>query len=366
MTVRPPGFRSAIRDALRAVQRRRALAVPDPGPAPSGRVTLARIIGNDLWPRHAQGQALRNLAVILRDEPDLPGCRKLFVLNRIVEPAMQAEAEAMVRARGHEVLVLPFVPADYAALACDTRDFGGDGHFNSPAFAAQSANARARERLWACATKVRYVMNVNGARNAALDAAQARGDWGAVLDGSCFVSAAAWYRLRADIAGPPALRYLIIPMQRLTANDAAGTALAQPNRIEEPQIAFHPRAAGRFDPLYPYGMRDKAALLDAIGVPGAWSDWGRMPWLPRHPARLPDRHRYAHASASVFRLTSGVAGGQLETAGAQQQRYQSRNAGILRTLAMLDDRLATPDRDRARRIMGLDGDDHPQGPGSDG
>lgn len=344
----------ALLRALREVQRRRALAgsVSANG-LPSRDVTLARIIGNDLWPRHAQGQALQNLAVILRDEPDYPGCRKLFVLNRMFDAQTEAEATQMVLARGHALVTLPFVPADYAALSCDTKDFGDDSYFAGPDFAALSESSRSQQRLWACADKVRYVMNVNGARNAALDWGRAQGGWTLVLDGSCFVAPEAWERLRRDIAGPAALRYLIVPMQRLASNAEALTARPVPNLTEEPQIAFHPAAAGRFDEVYPYGLRDKVALLTAIGVPGAWDHWGDLPWLPKPAARLPDRHCYAHASTSVFRLTSGVGGGRLEQRGAQKRRYQSRNAAIFRTLAMLDDRYAVPDRDRARQIMGL-------------
>lgn len=44
---------------------------------------LYRIIGNDLPPRHAVGQTRANLRFLLTEEPDLPGCRKIFIVNRI-------------------------------------------------------------------------------------------------------------------------------------------------------------------------------------------------------------------------------------------------------------------------------------------
>ena len=48
--------------------------------------TIARVIGNDLYPRHAEGQVLRNLDFSLEHEPAFLRCRKVFVLNRIFDP----------------------------------------------------------------------------------------------------------------------------------------------------------------------------------------------------------------------------------------------------------------------------------------
>lgn len=322
-------------------------------PAGPQTVTLARVIGNDLHPRHADGQALRNLAFILEREPDFPDCRKLFVLNRLFDEAQQAEAERMVAQRGHTALVLPFSGAAYASLACDTSPFGGDDHFQSAAFAALPENDRDRERIWACAPKIHYAMNVNGARNAALDWGRQHGGWTILIDGSCFVSAAAWAQLRADMASEPFLPYLIIPMQRLSSNEHVDTVPAVPGGPEEPQLAIHASGRERFDERFPYGLRDKVALLDRIGVPGDWNDWRKLPWLPSDKAASPDRHLYKYARASVFRLSSGVAHGALERSDARARRYQSRLKAIFGTLDMLDDRFGSPDRDRARRIMGL-------------
>jgi hypothetical protein len=46
---------------------------------------LTRIIGNDLVPRHAEGQSLANLRFILDHEPPLEACEKRFVVNRIFD-----------------------------------------------------------------------------------------------------------------------------------------------------------------------------------------------------------------------------------------------------------------------------------------
>lgn len=352
------GLRKTLNLALlrgrREWQRRLALGVHGwTKPTTSPRVTLARVIGNDLWPRHAQGQALTNLEFILRHEPAFPGCRKLFVLNRLVDLAAQARAEAMVKDHGHDCLILPFNPADYAAATLDTACFGGDDYFRSAEFASIGSHEQDRQRLWAAAPKLRYAMNLNGARNAAIDRGAAQGDWTLVLDGSCFVPPAAWQKLLKDMTACPFARYLVIPMQRLVANEAALTTLPRPNRSEEPQLAFHTSAQARFDELYPYGVRDKTSLLDRIGVAGAWNTWGEKSWLPKGYAPLGDAYRWKSSRTAVFRLSSGVQGGELEQSSAQKQRYQSRNVAILQTLAFLDEEVAHPDRDRTYAVLGM-------------
>jgi hypothetical protein len=310
------------------------------------------VIGNDHWPRHASGQSLINLEFTLTREPAFPGVQKLFVLNRIVDPEVQTRAEAMVRQAGHDVLTLPFDPATYAALRLDTSDFGGDGFFLDPTFLNGADARKEAERLWAAAPKIRYAMNVNGARNAALDWGKARADWTLVLDGSCFLTDRIFQALRAELTGRPFVPYVVLPMRRLATNEAAFTAGIAPDKAEEPQLVFSARARGRFDEAFPYGMRDKTSLLQQIGVPGDWDLWTKWPWLS-HPRPLQDRNLWKRAGVSVFRLSSGESDRELGQPNARQKRYQSRNLGIFLTLAALDDRFGTADRERARELLGL-------------
>src|SRR5690554_3566160 len=47
-------------------------------------LVLYRIVGNDLYPRHAKGQSRENLRFVLENEPDFDACEKIWILNRIV------------------------------------------------------------------------------------------------------------------------------------------------------------------------------------------------------------------------------------------------------------------------------------------
>ncbi|MBA3910973.1 MAG: hypothetical protein C0524_14150 [Rhodobacter sp.] len=351
------GFGNRLTDRLfrlmEELQRREALAALSTKlPPQDPTIVLARVIGNDLWPRHAQGQSLQNLEFMLTREPTFGGYRKLFVLNRIIDAGIVAQAESMIRQAGHDVLTLPFDPVAYTALRMDTSYFGGDAYFMTQTFARKSNYERVHARLWAASPKIRNAMDVNGGRNAALDWGKARADWTLVLDGNCFLTSEAMQALRADLTRPPFTSYVSLPMHRLSRNEDAFTTRPEPNATEEPQLVFSASAKGRFDEAFPYGMRDKTSLLKQVGVPGEWDHWGELPWLPAS-APLRDRHSWKTASTAVFRLSSGAENGKLELPGADKIRFQSRNRAIFLTLAALDARLDSADHQRMCAILGL-------------
>jgi hypothetical protein len=109
-----------------------------------------------------------------------------------------------------------------------------------------------------------------------------------------------------------------------------------PTFKEEPQIGFRSDSVEQFDEAYPYGVRDKTSLLNRLGVPGPWCGWAPLHWHSEALARSTDRHLYKYGSASVVRLTSGVANGSLEQVGAQMKRYRSRITAIFATLQAVD------------------------------
>lgn len=316
------------------------------------RITLARIIGNDLFPRHRRGQALANLHTILEKEDHPYGWRKLFVLNRMLDDQLKEEAlEAITRA-GHTCTVIPFDKEAYHRLRYRPKAFGDLSYFSSSDFAGKDLFTRDRERLWACSEKIRYLMNINGARNTALALGRSTSDWTLVLDGSCILTNQAFSTLRHDMERCPSASYLIIPMRRLVGNDELMDANISPTTQEEPQIGFHAKTLEDFDEAYPYGLRDKTSLLDRLGVPGPWCSWPPLDCYQQTRKRSADRHFYTYASVSVLRLTSGVENGSLELHAARQKRYHSRITAILATLQATDNHCSAPDASALRRIAG--------------
>lgn len=316
----------------------------------SGKFLLVRIMGNDLYPRHGEGQMLANLRFILENEPQFPNCEKIFILNRMFDLDRQDKALALIERHGAEPLLLPFDPVAYARTGWDTEVFGGENFFESEEFRSQSRTIQDQMRLWACASKIRYAVNINGARNAAIMAGRGRAEWTAVLDGNCVFTAASFEKFRDDCMADPFAPYVVLPMHRLEHNSAYGSTEPDPKSPEEPQIAFHDSARQMFDERFPYGLRNKTELLRTLGVPGPWHFWTHHKWLPEGAVAKQDRHFYKISSGAVFRLSSGGSG--FELGHAHSKRYGARNFSILTTIRRLNAEYGTLNPKAQDKIIG--------------
>jgi hypothetical protein len=304
--------------------------------AGSASVTVCRVIGNDLYPRHQSGQAVSNLRTILEAESNPFGWQKLFVLNRFVNQHLQEEALDLVDRAGYACDVIPFEPDIYQSLKYRPQLFGGLDYFSSAEFLAKDPFSQDRMRIWACGEKIRYLMNINGARNHALAAGRLSSDWTFVLDGSCFIPCDGFTALKSDLERVPSAPYLVVPMCRQSNQDDFAASDFTSVYQEEPQVAFRSDSVEQFDEIYPYGVRDKTSLLNRLGVPGPWCAWAPLTWHSEHANRSRDRYLFQYASTSVLRLTSGIANGALELPKAQMKRYRTRITAIFATLQAVD------------------------------
>jgi hypothetical protein len=119
---KPPTLRQASGGARRVREARRDPAGEAAMDARADTFVLTRIIGNDLVPRHAEGQSLANLRFILDHEPPLDACEKRFVVNRIFDSAMREAIVGELEARGQTYAVIPF----------DWEAFGRTGYDHAP------------------------------------------------------------------------------------------------------------------------------------------------------------------------------------------------------------------------------------------
>ena len=318
----------------------------------SASVTVCRVIGNDLYPRHQSGQAVSNLRTILEVESNPFGWQKLYVLNRFVNRRLEEEALDAVRRAGSACDVISFDPDAYQSLKYRPELFGGPDYFSSAEFLAKDPFSQDRMRIWACGEKIRYLMNINGARNHALAAGRLASDWTFVLDGSCFIPDEGFIALKNDLERAPSSPYLVVPMRRQSnQHDFAASDFTSVYQ-EEPQVAFRSDAVEQFDEIYPYGVRDKTSLLNRLGVPGPWCAWAPLPWHSDLANRSTDRYLFQYASSSVLRLTSGIANGALELPKAQMKRYRTRIAAIFATLQAVDQQCGAADAADLARIVG--------------
>lgn len=267
--------------------------------APPARYALVRILGNDLPPRHGPDQSLRNLEYQLTHEPAFPGTLKLWLLNRLADPAREAALTGLLQNHGARWLRLPFSSRAMARAGAQS--------LQGYALCDELQNPAQRQRHLRCL----YAMNVNGARNSAIAWGRKRARWTLPLDGQCYFDPAAWATLVQELEqdGDPGRCYAL-PMQRLHALPPPGT-LPRPAADEEPQVIFGWRCPHRFDPLYRYGRLSKVELLRRLGLERRRQD----------ASRLPDSR---HCRGYVFRLPSGSALPE----GHWRERRAAREAGI--------------------------------------
>lgn len=303
---------------------------------------LYRIIGNDLHPRHKRGQAIENLQFILEHEPALEGCEKRFVLNRILDAAQEREIAGLLERAGFEYVRIPFDPGEYARVGFDTDVLPDPGFLSGERFDALDDAGRGRLLAALYRHKNNYVMNNNGARNAALQDGRGRAKWILPWDGNCFLTGEAWEAIRRDVAKAPRNRYFTVPMARMPSNAPLVDGGEIPRAVEEPQIMFRADAEERFNPAFCYGRRPKVELLWRLGVRGPWDAYPDDSWDQPRPLLSPEAAAVGKAGW-VARLSSGMATLEADSHQAPLHRGLARAGAIQATLQHLDAQLAGAD-----------------------
>lgn len=328
---------------------------PKPSKAKAGKVenprefVLHRIIGNDLFPRHKVGQSLENLKFILKHEPNLEQCEKRFIVNRIIDKNVENEIVSLIRNAGFKYKVIPFEISVYKSLGFDVDSFPERGFLASGKYAGFDAVKKIRAQVACYRLKNNYVMNNNGARNAALeDGRSCEGArWLMPFDGNCFITERAWDAIRTGIASAGDKSYFVVPMARLLSNDVLITGGEIPEAIEEPQVIFRHDAPERFNEEFPYGRRPKVEMLWRLGVPGKWDAYLDDAWDPARSRTRVDPSQVGRAGW-VARLFSGKGEFETTTEDATLQRGFVRTEAILSTLRQLDQ--AVSDAHPARTV----------------
>ncbi|MBI1262561.1 MAG: hypothetical protein GC184_12655 [Rhizobiales bacterium] len=300
----------------------------------ASRFILYRIIGNALPLRHGASDTLDHLAYILKEEPDLPGCEKRWILNHFVDDDYQAQCIELIEAAGYSYHIIPFDRTAFGQVFLDPTGLPPDIHPYewTQSFIGTPKQLRALE--WITRHKSQLLIHPNKARNLALDIGLKEAEWVLPLDGSCFFTAPTWQAFVDAIDEHPDALYAILPLIRLSdAVDSTGDISSY--RTEEPQVAFHRDAPDRFDMRLRYGNRNKAEFLVRLDVPGDWLEWQPALWDNVPPLEIKAPGRYVMA-APVFRLKPGA---DPETESNSEHRYTSRFFGLRQQIAQIEAQL---------------------------
>lgn len=122
-------------------------------------IILYRIIGNDLPPRHKEGQTLSNLQFILDHEPAFPNTQKIFLLNRIIDPVNEATIIRLLDSYNMDYIRLPFVQSEYEKLDFQLEKFPDADFFHSDNYRRYAKVLKLRALDYTYHVKNLYAMN---------------------------------------------------------------------------------------------------------------------------------------------------------------------------------------------------------------
>ena len=265
---------------------------------------LYRIIGNDLPPRHLSGQTRENVQFILENESQFKGCEKRFVLNRIVDGDKEKRIMDMLDEAGYPFIHIPFNRQEYLTVGWDTDGVPDEFAPGTLRFKKLRREEQGRILMRLYRHKNNYVMNNNGARNAALEQGRQLAKWVLPWDGNCFITEKGWDDIVSSVTTRPEVPYFVVPMARVTENRLLLESDYNPEALEEPQVIFRKDSLLSFNESYFYGRRPKVELLWRLGVPGKWDTWEQEPWDLPVPGYAAEAGAFDYAGW-VARLNSG-------------------------------------------------------------
>lgn len=178
---------------------------------------LYRIIGNDLPPRHAPTQTIRNLKFIIQNEPEFDGVLKIWILNRLVNRSREQILINYLKQYGKTFLTIPFVVNDYAKLPLEFLAKMEPDFFFSDQYLKLGRNDSEMAQDSIYHLRNLYVMNNNGARNYALsDGKKRHAQWILPWDGNCYLTMAAWKEISTTLLNASQdVLYAYVPMVRV-------------------------------------------------------------------------------------------------------------------------------------------------------
>ncbi|MBS4176692.1 alginate lyase family protein [Lederbergia citrea] len=296
---------------------------------------LYRIIGNDLHPRHKKGQSRENLKFVLENEAELENCEKKWVVNRIIDRDEEKEIIELLQHHNQQFIHLPFLEDEYRKIGWDTDCLPKPGYLASKDF--ESLNSEIRKRVIAATYRLKnnYVMNINGARNAALRDGKSRGKWILPWDGNCFITQTAWKQICTDVLSSSDIKYFTVPMTRVIDNAQLLTDEFIPNPVEEPQIIFRNDSLEEFNEQFCYGRRDKVELFWRLGIQGKWDNWKDDPWDQNRGLKSAEANQFG-AGGWVARMYSGMEKLEKDSKKSFKQRGLARIDAIISTIRHLD------------------------------
>jgi len=213
-------------------------------------VCVYRILGNDLPPRHKNGQTKENLRFMLNNEPLCLGAETKWVVNHIIDKQEENEIISLLQDAGAAYIHLPI---NFVKLSKLVAQIGGKINVSD------LDKPEVKE-------VVLYITNLNQTRNMCIDDGIKNGfRWILPLDGACIFDSLGWLLFLVSAAWDRERSVLLLSMYRLASN-IEFTRFHRKQRIRsEPQVAVSGRDSSiRFDERSLYAQDSKLELVRRI------------------------------------------------------------------------------------------------------
>jgi hypothetical protein len=192
--------------------------------------SIIRILGNDLVPRHGVGQTLANLKFTLENESDFANCKKLWLVNRIIDKECEMAVISLLDKHNQTYKVLPFETEHY-------------------------------QLSWTRYEKLRYIVKLNNARNFAVSEGRRLSKWIFPLDGNVFIPDEGWKNITFYLDNL-SNKLFKITMHRINySNDEVFTFDPKKYESQEPQVIFRDDNFDAFDENLAYANSNKEEFL---------------------------------------------------------------------------------------------------------
>ncbi len=191
---------------------------------------IIRILGNDLPPRHNKKQTLINLKFIFENEEDFSDCKKIYILNRIIDPVAEQELIDLLNENKVEFIRIPFELGNY-------------------------------DSTWNNGTKMQEIIQLNKARNKGIEEGMKYAEWVFPLDGNIFVTSEAWKNITTHLNNTSET-FFKLAMYRLKKNHEVFDFISDDYDKQEEQIILSKNSDVRFDESLGYGYMNKMKLLE--------------------------------------------------------------------------------------------------------
>jgi len=192
--------------------------------------SIIRILGNDLVPRHGVGQTLANLKFTLENESDFANCKKLWLVNRIIDKECEMAVISLLDKHNQTYKVLPFETVHY-------------------------------QLSWTRYEKLRYIVKLNNARNFAVSEGRRLSKWIFPLDGNVFIPDEGWKNITFYLDNL-SNKLFKITMHRINySNDEVFTFDPKKYESQEPQVIFRDDNFDAFDENLAYANSNKEVFL---------------------------------------------------------------------------------------------------------